>query len=52
MMWLIQFAVAWAMRPETINAVFALLCLAAAMGANARWVAVISAVLYALLVMT
>jgi hypothetical protein len=57
-MWLIQFltewmftAQPWIATPEGINAVFVLLCLAAAMGAEVRAVALVSALLYLMLVL-
>lgn len=56
-MWLIQLLAEWSwgiqgwlMTPQAINAVFVLLNLAAALGAEARRVALVSALLYLALV--
>ena len=46
MMWLLQLWLAAALTPRAINLAFAALCLAAALGANARLVMVLSALLY------
>jgi len=50
-MWLLNFLIAGTMTPQAINGVFALVCLAAAFGGNARVIALVSAGLYVLLVL-
>ena len=49
MLWL-QFWMAWAATPQAVNAAFVLLNLAVALGAEARSVALVSALLYLALV--
>ena len=48
MTWLLQFLIAWFSDPQTLNLTFALLCVAAARGADARAVLWLSAGLYLL----
>ncbi|NOX42003.1 MAG: hypothetical protein GXP05_16365 [Alphaproteobacteria bacterium] len=50
MMWLFEMAVLPLLNAKTVNLIFALVCLAAALGADARKVALVSALLYLALV--
>lgn len=51
MLWQILEMQGWLVGARGINALFVLVCLAAALGANTRTVALVSAALYLLLVL-
>ena len=51
MLWQFQIILAWLASAQGVNSLFVLVCLAAALGADPRSVALISALLYLRLVL-